>query len=100
MKLDEAETRLIEARTLRDMARSVVRTDLQTLRLSLTERPLGQRLRDRAIAGATDLAQGTLDLALASKAVVGLTLAVLGGWLFRKRRLPPGARPVLQHRSP
>jgi hypothetical protein len=85
MRLDPGETRLIEARLLRDTARSIVRTDLDTLRLGLAERPLGLRVRDRAISRATDLAQSTLDLAMASKAVVGLTVAVLAGWLFRKR---------------
>ena len=85
MRLDEGETRLIEARRLRDMARSIVRTDLATLRLSLIERPLGTRVRDGAMARATDLARGTLGLAMESKGLLGLTLAGVAGWLFRKR---------------
>ena len=85
MMFDPAETRLIEARQLRDAARAIVRTDLATLQLSLAERPLTERARDSAVTRATGLAHSTLDLAMASRGVFLLTLTAVAGWLFRKR---------------
>ena len=79
---DEAE--LIEALRLRDMARAIVRTDLETLRLGLAERPLTSRVRDKVITTAVDTAESGIDLALENRLVLGLTLASMIGWLFRK----------------
>jgi hypothetical protein len=79
------ETGLIEARRLRDLARSIVRTDLATLRLDLAERPLGRRVRDSVVTGAVDTAENAVDLALENRAVLALTLSGVVGWLFRKR---------------
>lgn len=79
------EAALIEARRLRDLARTVVRTDLQTLRLSLTERPLARRAQDRLVATAVDTAESGLELARENGVVLALTAASLVAWLFRKR---------------
>ena len=78
------EAALIEARRLRDLARGIVQTDLATLRLSLAERPVGQRLRDRAVVIAVDTAEDGIDLARENWGVVAVTLAGLTGWLFRR----------------
>jgi hypothetical protein len=85
MTLSPPETRLIEARRLRNLARSIARTDLQTLLLDLAERPLRRRLRDGAIAGAVDTAENVVELALENRAVLALTVTGVVGWLFRKR---------------
>jgi len=79
------EAGLIEARRLRDMARSIARTDLATLRLDLAERPLGRRVRDSVVTGAVDTAESAIDLALENRTVLALTLSGVIGWLFRKR---------------
>lgn len=84
MTRDPDEAYLIAARQLRDTARSIVRADLATLQASLAERPLTQRVRDRAVDGAAELAQDTLDLAFESRSLLGATLAGVIGWLFRK----------------
>lgn len=84
MTIAPDEAHLIEARRLRDMARGIVRTDLATLRLSLAERPLGRRMRDRAVVTAVDTAEYTVDLARENRGVLALTLAGVTGWLFRK----------------
>jgi len=64
MTFSPLETRLIEARRLR---------------------PLKQRVRDSVVAGAVDTTEDAIDLALESPTVLGLTLAGVIGWLFRKR---------------
>jgi len=85
MTLAPDEADLIEAQRLRDMARANVRTNLQTLRDGLTERPLTTRVRDQVVSTAVDTAESGIDLALENKALLGLTLASVVGWLFRKR---------------
>lgn len=84
MKIAPDEAQLIEARRLRDLARSIVRTDLATLRHSLAERPLRQRMRDRAVVTAVDTAEYGIDLARENRGVLTITLAGITGWLFRK----------------
>ena len=84
MTLRADEVALIEARRLRDMARGNVRTNLDTLRRDLAERPLTARLREAAITTAVDTAENAINLALENRAVLGGTLASVIGWLFRK----------------
>ena len=82
MSADEAD--LIEAQRLRDMARDIVRGDLDTLRQSLSDRPITTQVRDQAVSTAADVAQSGIDLALENRGVLALTLAGVIGWLFRK----------------
>lgn len=76
---------LIAARRLRDRARAIVRTDVETLRADLTARPILQRMRDSAVARATDALHAGAELAQENLVVLGLTLGALAGWLFRRR---------------
>ena len=84
MRVSEDEGALAEARALRDSARGIVRTDLETLRLSLDERPIARRMRDRALTGTAEGLKSGVALIGENRAVLGLTLAGLGAWLFRK----------------
>jgi len=84
MSVTPDEAALIAARELRDVARSIVRTDVRTLRLSLAERPLARRMRDQAVSAVVDTAERGIDLALENRALLGVTLAAIIGWLFRK----------------
>jgi hypothetical protein len=76
---------LIAARHLRDTARETLRRDLDTLRAELSCRPIASRVRDSAVRQASSAAQTVTDLAVDNRAAIGLTVAVLTGWLFRKR---------------
>ena len=84
MSLSGDEADLIEAQRLRDMARGIVRTDLDTLRAELAAQPLSRRLRNRVVTTAVDTVESGIDLAMENRALLGLTLAGVFGWLFRK----------------
>ena len=80
----DAAADLITARALRDGARDNLRRDIDTLRAELTLRPVAGRVRDRAVRQASDAAQTVTDLAVDNRAAIGVALAALAGWLFRK----------------
>jgi hypothetical protein len=79
---DEAD--LIEAQRLRDLARDILRSDLDTLREDLARRPLAGRARDAVVTAVADTAESGIDLARENIGVLALTGATLLGWLFRK----------------
>ncbi len=85
MSLNDEERALVEAQRLRDMARSIVRTDLETLRTSLAARPITTRVRDAAVTRAVDLAESATGFAAENRVVIALTLTGALGWLFRRR---------------
>jgi hypothetical protein len=81
---DSIETRLIEARRLRDAARGVLRSDIDNLRHGLDDRPIARRVRDEIISKAADAMESGVDLASRNRLAIGLGLGALAGWLFRK----------------
>jgi len=80
---DLSEQALADARALRTEAWSLVRQDVARLRDGLHEKPIAQRIKDRA----TEQAVGAMDEAVAvasdNKALIGVSAAALLGWLFR-----------------
>lgn len=85
MSLSDAERALVEAQRLRDMARSIVRTDLETLRLGLSDRPVTTRVRDAVVTRAVDTAENGMALVRDNRAAIGLTMTGVIGWLFRRQ---------------
>jgi hypothetical protein len=81
---DSIETRLIEARRLRDAARGVLRSDIDNFRNGLNDRPIARRVRDEIVSKAADAMESGVDLASRNRLAIGLGLAGLAGWLFRK----------------
>lgn len=100
------EQALAEARTLRTEAWTLVRQDIDRLREGLSERPIGQRIKDHAVDEAMDVIDGAVSVASDNKAVIGATLAALAGWALRgplwklvQDRLPDDAREWLQFKG-
>lgn len=74
---------LLAAQALRNAAWDLVREDVTHLRQSLEEKPVGQRIKDKAsgeLADAVDLAR---DVASENKAVFAGTGLALAGWFLR-----------------
>jgi hypothetical protein len=81
---DPIESRLIEARRLRDAARGVLRSDIDTFRHGLTDRPIASRVRDQIIGRMADALDDGVALAGRNRLALGLGLGALAAWLFRK----------------
>jgi len=77
------EQALAEARSLRSDAWALVRGDVSRLRGGLEQRTIAQRLKDRATDEVMEAVDGAVAVASDNKAVVGVTVAALAGWLFR-----------------
>lgn len=86
---------LAEARALRNTALGLVRTDVERVRASLAAKPVGEQLRDAALGKLVDGAETARTVAEDNKLVVGLGLAALVGWVFR-RRITAWAAPILR----
>lgn len=84
MTLAPDEADLIEAQRLRDLARSILRSDLDTLREDLGRRPLAGRAREAVMTAVVDSAESGIGLARENIGVLALTGTALLGWLFRK----------------
>jgi hypothetical protein len=84
MSADADDRAMVEARGLRDAARTIVRDDIATLQLGLAAKPIGQRVRDRAVNKAADLVEVTIDYAMDSKAIIAVTLTAVGVWFARR----------------
>lgn len=74
---------LAELRALRTEAWSLVRKDVEDLREGLAARPIGQRIKDRAVDEVGEAIDMARDVAAENKTVIGLTLAALAGWFMR-----------------
>lgn len=74
---------LEEARLLREEARQLVRGDISVLREGLAEKPIGRRIREHAAGEIVETIDMARDIATENKAVVGLTIAAVAGWLLR-----------------
>lgn len=72
-----------ELRALRDEAWAVVRTDIESLRVGLEERGVGERIKDRALGEAQDAWGHAVDVAADNKGVVAATLLALIAWFLR-----------------
>ncbi|MDF8331689.1 hypothetical protein [Novosphingobium cyanobacteriorum] len=77
------EQALIEARALRTEAWALVKQDMARLKGGLEAKPIGQRIKDRATEQAFDVVDEAVAVASDNKAVIGITVAALVGWLFR-----------------
>jgi len=75
---------LAEARALRTEAWAQVRGDVDRLRDGLDHKPIGQRIKERATDEVVDALDTARDVAGENKTVIGLTVAALVGWLFRR----------------
>lgn len=74
---------LEEARLLRAEAWQLVRGDVAALRDGLAEKPIGRRIREHAAEEIVETIDMARDIASENKAVVGLTIAAVAGWLLR-----------------
>ncbi|QCI92811.1 hypothetical protein [Novosphingobium sp. EMRT-2] len=74
---------LEEARLLREEAWQLVRGDVAALRDGLAEKPIGRRIREHAADEIVETIDMARDIASENKAVVGLTIAAVAGWLLR-----------------
>lgn len=74
---------LEEARLLREEAWQLVRGDVAALREGLAEKPIGRRIREHAADEIVETIDMARNIASENKAVVGLTIAALAGWLLR-----------------
>jgi hypothetical protein len=83
MSKPDSTVALRTARTLREDAWALVRADVALLRNGLEARPIAQRIKEQAIDEMVDVVDTARDVASENKAVVGLTLAALVGWLLR-----------------
>jgi hypothetical protein len=83
MSAGAEEKTLAEARALRTEAWALVKADMERLRDGLAEKPIGQRIKDKAVDEAMDVVDGAVAVANDNKAVIGATLAALAGWAFR-----------------
>jgi hypothetical protein len=75
---------VIAARKLRDAARGIVKTDIATVRLELGQRSIPERVRDQVVRSVTQVADDGLALVNDNRAVAGLTIAAVTGWLLRR----------------
>ena len=75
--------RLTEYRALRDAAWAMVHADLDTLRADLTERGVGERIKDRAADEAQDAWDSAREVASEHKGVVAGTILAVVAWLLR-----------------
>lgn len=88
-------TTIAQARALRDEALGIFRADLA---LAKTESSPA-RIKERAVDEAVEMIDTVRDIANENKAVVGVIVASLTGWLFRSQlfdlatRLRDAARP-------
>ena len=74
---------LEEARLLREEAWQLVRGDVAALREGLAEKPIGRRIREHAADEIVETIDMARNIASENRAVVGLTIAALAGWLLR-----------------
>lgn len=74
---------LEEARLLREEAWQLVHGDVAALREGLAEKPIGRRIREHAADEIVETIDMARNIASENKAVVGLTIAALAGWLLR-----------------
>lgn len=74
---------LAEARGLRDDARGLLKADIALLRDALADRPLGQRIRERAVHEAGEAIDHAKDIAGDNKPLVATICAVMVGWMLR-----------------
>lgn len=74
---------LAEARLLRHEARALVQADIATLRDALTDRPIGQRIKERAAHEAAEAIDQARDIASENKAIIAVVAAAIAGWLMR-----------------
>lgn len=74
---------LEEARQLREDAWQLVREDISALREGLAEKPIGRRIREHAAGEIVETIDMARDIASENKAVLGLTVAAVAGWLLR-----------------
>lgn len=74
---------LLAARSLRTSAWELVREDIAHLRTGLDERPVGQRIKDKAADELVDAVDLARDIAAENKAVIAGTGLALAGWLLR-----------------
>lgn len=75
--------RLTEYRALRDAAWAMVHADLDTLRADLSERGVGERIKDRAADQAHEAWDGVREVASEHKGVVAGTILAIVAWLLR-----------------
>ncbi|MCA1661838.1 MAG: hypothetical protein LC648_06635 [Novosphingobium sp.] len=75
--------RLVEFRMLRDDAWTIVRADLEALQVSLEQRGIGERIKDRAAEEAHEAWDQTIDIASEHKGIVAATLLALIAWFLR-----------------
>lgn len=81
--MTEAE-QLAEARALRTEAWALVRGDVERLRDGLADKPIAQRIKERAADEFVDAIDTARDVAGENKTVIGLTATALIGWFFRR----------------
>lgn len=75
---------LLAARSLRNAAWDLVREDIALLKQGLADRPVGERVKDRANAEIADAMETARDVASENKAVVAGTALALVGWILRR----------------
>lgn len=77
-------TSLIEARALRKSARALLDDDVKLLKRGLADRPIGRRIRDRAVDGLVDTVDQAREIASENKVIIAGTGALLLGWFARR----------------
>lgn len=83
MRNDADVAPLIAARALRNAAWDLVCEDIALLKQGLIDRPVGQRVKDRANEELADAIEVARDIASENKAVVAGTVLALVGWILR-----------------
>ena len=74
---------LLSARALRNSAWDLVREDVAHLRSGLEERPISQRIKDKASDELGDAVDAAREVAAENKAVIAGTALALAGWFLR-----------------
>lgn len=77
-------TELEEARTLRDSALALFRTDLALIKTDLRERGLGARIADRIGDGTLDIVDDAVDYAEENRGKIAAIVAAAMLWFARK----------------
>ena len=74
---------LLAARSLRMAARELVAADIAHLRSGLQQRPIGQRVKDKAADELVDAVDTAREVASENKGVIAGTALALAAWFLR-----------------
>ncbi|AKM06916.1 hypothetical protein [Pelagerythrobacter marensis] len=81
--MNNVERQMIEDRTLRDAALTLVKADVAHLQADLNARGIGARLLDRVSESASDVFEDATDLAGDNRGVLMALLAAVALWFLR-----------------